>query len=224
MNSLVFRGIPDKRVFEEAVAAARKWHDGEIILSTWEGAEEAIDASIVDKLILTRDPGPLKEYRNPSLIHATRQIVAAHHGVREATGTNTLLLRTDCIPHSSLFKFIEERSAGDCHLFKNKMVCGNIMTIHPDYRGFPPHEIIWRVGDWFQCGTTEDVYRFTDIVDEFEKHKNTGYGLEQIWVYSCFTKFKPECVSGKNWWEHLVGNFKIIDNESTGDLINARYV
>jgi hypothetical protein len=234
VNSIVFRGIPGDQ-FVEIIEAARNWHDGEIILSTWEDVE--VPADLVDKVIRDRDPGQVNNISNPSLIHARRQILAAFNGVSEASGDKVLLTRADIIHRAPLFDFVAKRDRAAKtfnKLFDHKVVCSNMMTLDPDTKYGAPRERYYRVSDWFQCGFREDVLKFVDIINEVERYKHSGCCLEQLWLISSLNKHSDDTIvpilieetlsTIKDSWRTLLTNFKVVDTRSTAKAENYRWL
>ena len=233
MNSIVFRGIPNDH-FEEIIFAARSWHDGEIILSTWNDVE--VDESLVDLVVRDGDPGPVLNILNPSLIHAHRQILAAYNGVLASEGKKVLLTRADIIHHKDIFDFVVPRKNEKTFnkIFDHKIVCGNMMTFDPDTNYGEPRERYYRVSDWFQCGYREDVFKFVDIKYEIERYKHSGCCLEQLWFISALNKHTDSVIEPLKlnaWlttvnenWKTILTNFKVIDTRSTAAADNYRWL
>jgi len=234
LNSVVFRGIPNEH-FEEIINTTRSWHDGEIILSTWDDVE--LDESLVDQVVRDEDPGPVLNIdQNPSLIHAHRQILAAYNGVTTSKGKKVLLTRADIIHRKDIFDFVVPRKNEKTFnkLFDHKIVCGNMMTFDSDTVYGEPRERYYRVSDWFQCGYREDVFKFVDVKYEIEKYKYSGCCLEQLWLISAINKhtdtvIKPLMID--EWlttvnesWKTILTNFKIIDTRSTAAADNYRWL
>jgi len=235
----VLRGIPNKN-FREIIDSIRSWHDGEIILSTWNEIE--IDESLVDQVVRTTDPGTVINFSNPSshparsLIHAHRQVLAAHNGICASNGEKILLTRADIIHRKNLFQFVEERKDKQVFnkLFENKVVCGNMMTFDPDTKYGASRDRYYRVCDWFQCGYRHDILKFVDIENEIEKYKNSGCCLEQLWFISALNKHTSHTIDpfsieeGNSTvlesWKTLLTNFKVIDTRSTAMADNLRWL
>jgi hypothetical protein len=234
VNSIVFRGIPGDQ-FTEIIKAARSWHDGEIILSTWEDAQ--VPSGLVDKIVRDDDPGQVYDIANPSLVHAHRQVLAAYNGVLAASGEKVLLTRADIIHRASLFDFVMERDASANvfnKLFSHKVVCSNMMTFDPDTKYGPPRDRYYRVCDWFQCGYREDILKFVDVKNEIEKYKHSGCCLEQLWFISSVNKHSENTIvpvlieetlsTINDSWKTLLTNFKVVDTRSTAKADNYRWL
>lgn len=217
MNSIVYRGVPHESFYSN-LAEVRKWHSGEVILSTWDDVD--VDGSMIDKVVRSKDPGENKDIGNPSLRFADRQILAARRGILESSGEKILLTRTDIRHPKDLFSSVKiHKDTSPYKVFSAPLVVGSIMSIDPDSGYGPKRDRYFRICDWFQWGYKEDLNKFTDVIEELNKNKHSGCCLEQLWFLSCFNKFnklqfdiskveshKDEC------WETILQNFKIINS------------
>ena len=220
MNSIVYRGIPHESFYSN-LAEVRRWHSGEVILSTWEDVD--VYGSMIDRVVRSKDPGENKDIGNPSLRFADRQILAARQGILEASGEKILLTRTDIRHPKDLFSSVEvSESTSSYRVFSASLVVGSIMSIDPDSGYGPERDRYFRMCDRFQWGYKKDLDKFTDVIEDLNKNKGSGCCLEQLWFLSCFNKFnkmqrgyfniskieshKDEC------WETILQNFKIINS------------
>lgn len=217
MNTVVYRGVPCKNFYNN-LKQLREWHDGEVILSTWHDVE--VDESMIDEVVRSEDPGEDTDIANPSLRFAKRQIVAANNGVLKAKGEKVLLTRTDILHKHNLFDLVRADNSGSPYgIFLNRLVVGSVMSIDPDSNLDPENERLYRICDWFQWGHKEDLIKFTDVLEELPKYKQTGCCLEQIWFLSCYNKYCQNKLDVSNitnhkekCWKIIIENFNIINS------------
>jgi hypothetical protein len=214
-KSIVFRGIP-ANTFSEALTSCRQWFNGEIVLSTWEG-EYIDDSWPIDKLVLSKDPGPTLGFSNPSLKFSTRQLTSALKGVEESTGDVVLLTRTDMSHSSDIFSFYEN----------NKILCGNMMTIDPDSH---LQEKYFRICDWFQLSNRTLISNFVDVMDMHFLYLNSGCCMEQIWNISFLNevfgyRINPYDLTPfrDRYWNILTKHYNIMNTISTLNSVNLNW-
>jgi hypothetical protein len=227
-NSIVIRG----KLFDRTPMvfnSIKRWFDGEIILSTWKHEDVKQYYKLVDKLILTEDPGPgpVQQFK--------RQVVSFNEGIQKSTGNKTLVVRTDIICNKDIFKIYDtiiEKPNENFKLFNNKVLIGNMMTIDPDIGiiGEPAHSKYFRLCDWVQCGTTEDIKIFGNIITEMKNIKDTILCTEQLWflsvikqnLFNNLTVDKYEKILPFNW-DIMLNNFSVFNTKTTLNIENFNW-
>ena len=152
-----------QRYTVRAVESVRRVLPGaQIILSTWQGSDTS-DLDI-DKLVTSADPGPyvLKNPGYPDYVNnVNRQITSTLAGLRAATRSFAIKLRSDCeLLHDGLLNHWEEfphRSA-NLKVFSSRIVCGELFTRDPRIISY-----LFHPADIFQFGRREDLMLFWDV-------------------------------------------------------------
>lgn len=227
-NTILVRG----RLFEKTplvIKTIKKWFDGEIILSTWEHEDTNTYNKIVDKIVLTKDPGqgPIQQFK--------RQLVSYNEGIKHANGENTLCIRSDILCNENVFMAydnIKKTPKENFKLFNSKILIGNMMSIDPDIgvSGEPEHLKYFRLCDWFQCGQTEDIKKFSNIISEVDNIKDTNLCTEQLWLLlivkqNLFNNLdinKFESIIKFNW-DIILNNFEIKNTRSSLKIENFNW-
>lgn len=228
MLSIVIRGKIFPNITQKVVDSIRSWHQGELILSTWNNQE--VNLTGIDTIILSDDPGsgPVQQ--------ANRQLLSYLRGLQACSNDLVLVTRSDIIHNSDIQKFFYNKDdrLEKFSIFKEKVVVSNMMTInplksHPDVPTFISK--LFRVCDWFQLGLKEDLFKWVDALDTFETYKNSGLCTEQLWFTSLIKKYKDSSFPIENIVErskevlpYIISNFRIIDMKSTGNAINLNWV
>ncbi len=234
MNSVVFRGLPAeisnyKGGFNHVLRTLRRWHDGEVILSTWENACLDFDRKMIDKLVLSVDPGPngVRHHRNTN-----RQLTLAVAGVQVVTGKKTLLTRTDIRHGKNLFEIHGQDDVKHAHM-GSRVVIPCLGTMWPDYRNvrgdFLRHRPVkqrvrftrqkWSIpfgfSDLYQCGLTQDVKNFAsqEVKDIVKGMRWSTRSIEQLWWVSYLNTFKGYKLNpndlernARQYWDVMVKN------------------
>lgn len=222
MNSVVFRGLTTetsghRNGFDSCLKTIRKWHDGEIIVSTWDSDPLLFDKKMIDTLVLSKDPGwtgkvfgweDSEEMRNwpekggANHVNTIRQLTLANAGVKASTGKNTLLTRTDFRHGKNLFN-IQEKDP-------NKIIIPCVGTIWPDFKNLqkkflrkrPRKEMVrfskkerscpFHFSDLFQCGTTENIKNWAsnEVMSNVISNIWTCRSIEQLWSCSYLNGFR----------------------------------
>ncbi len=153
MNSVVFRGLTSeisgyKNGFNDVLKTVRRWHDGEIIVSTWDNDILDFDKKMIDTLVLSKDPGSTgqvfgwiddEEMQNwpekggANHINTIRQLTLAEAGAKAITGKKALLTRTDIRHGKNLFE-IHERDDVTYARNGKRLIVPCVGTIWPDFR------------------------------------------------------------------------------------------
>lgn len=229
-KSIVYRGsviFPKhpKNFLKDSIEGVRKWFDGEIIVSTWKGQEShLININDIDKIILTDDPGfgPIQQIN--------RQVISYTKGIEVSTGDEILVTRTDMCHDINIFDYLylNTNKNKNLNVFNHKLVTGNMMTISPY-----SNEVVrdFRISDWFQCGTKEDIYKWGDIMGVLSLENI--YGLEcteQIWSLCVLKKMFGNDIDLKNIsnikrfsWDYIINNFDIYNTKTTLKTINMNW-
>jgi hypothetical protein len=227
-NTVLIRG----KLFDKTplvISSIRKWFNGEIILSTWKHEDIDKYRKDVDKIILTEDPGegPVQQFK--------RQLVSYNEGINHSTGVKTLVIRTDIICNSDVFEIhdqIQQKPKENFKLFNNKVLIGNMMTIDPDIGvvGEPIYSRYFRICDWFQCGYTEDIIKFSKVISEVDKIKNTILCTEQLWylivikqnLFNNLNIDKFEQILSFNW-DIMLNNFIVYNTKTKLNIENFNW-
>ncbi|WP_205950334.1 WavE lipopolysaccharide synthesis family protein [Pantoea stewartii] len=137
----------------------------EILISTWEGEKISYLKSIVDKIIMSKDPGTLPGLKfDDKLNNVNRLIVSSQAGVTAAKGKIIVKLRSDLkFFLNDIVNFyrseIDKYSSISPDTFGNKVICSNLFTLDPVFVERMPYHI----GDWIQIGEAEDIKRMWNI-------------------------------------------------------------
>ncbi len=226
-NSVIIRG----KIFEHTqsvVDSIRSWFDGELILSTWE--EQEIKILNIDKLIVQKDPGsgPVQQ--------SARQYYSYKAGLDAASNGVVMVTRSDIVHHKNLFQYYKTMNEYDqkFKIFDNRIVVSNMMTINPekDHPHIPTEkDKYFRVCDWFQVGSKQDLYKWCDVYDIFQEYKHSNLCTEQLWMCGFIKKNHFPMFDINNmmkykflFWDYLMNNFQIIDMKTTGSSINMNWV
>lgn len=234
MNSVVFRGqlFRDSgktsiNQFDKVLRSVRDWHDGEVILSTWDDQPMDFDQKMVDVVITTKDVGQDELRCYPFKRNCKRQTTLANLGAEAATGDKILLTRTDMIHKKNIFN----------QVIPNKLTIPVLLSMDPDYRGpfkNRKHENIknpyfyiseactrlFHPSDLFQCGFALDVKRWAskEVAASVLKNMQSFCCIEQLWCISYLNIFKGYEIDffdleshHDQRWSALVDNFEIKD-------------
>jgi hypothetical protein len=234
MNSVVFRGQLFRgsgktsiNQFDKVLRSVRDWHDGEVILSTWDDQPMDFDQKMVDVVITTKDVGQDELRCYPFKRNCKRQTTLANLGAEAATGDKILLTRTDMIHKENIFN----------QVIPNKLTIPVLLSMDPDYRGpfkNRKHENIknpyfyiseactrlFHPSDLFQCGFALDVKRWAskEVAASVLKNMQSFCCIEQLWCISYLNIFKGYEIDffdleshHDQRWSALVDNFEIKD-------------
>jgi len=229
-RSIIYRGslFFDKRpeiFIKHSIESARKWFDGEIIVSTWKHHEKhllGIDG--IDKVILTEDPGsgPIQQMN--------RQLTSYMKGVENSNGDEILVTRSDIAHDKNIFDFLYKNTKKNniFNIFKNKIVVGNMMTISPSSNEKIKH---FRINDWFHCGTKEDIFQLGDIKNTLLEQNTNGMDCtEQAWSLCLIKKYIDKNLNFQNFEEfyknslnYMVNNFDIYNTKTSLGVTNYNW-
>ena len=226
MNSVVMRGLVNNRTVA-VIESIRKWHDGEIILSTWDGDLPELP---VDKLVLSKNPGKVHIH------NVRRQITLAKAGVDEAKGEKILLTRTDVMHTVNCFESVEE----------GKIALLDFYAINPDFdfssvrrtikqQFVPQHRAFFKVSDFVQWGYAQEIKDWTsqkvkDLMFNYSKRYTFPTTVEQMWCVS-FLQQRGYDVSIEKLpdshdlrWSALIENFMFMTHREMGvSILKKKY-
>ena len=212
---LIYNNYGTENFLKNTIVKLRKWFDGEVIVSTWKGEEEhlhGIDG--IDKIVYTDDPGP------GPVQHIKRQVLSYINGVKESSGDEILVSRTDISYDEDIFKYLNTLKQNDnsFKVFDERIITGNMMTIFPDNGTEEPSH--FRVCDWFQLGNRNDILKWGDIYEMITDVK--GICTEQIWSLSVLKKNYDDKINindisniNQYGWDYILNNFRILNMKST---------
>ena len=128
--------------------------DAELILSTWNNQNTTgLDADIIVK---SEDPGGGISWDNPVIYHAAnRQIVGVYAGLKNATRTYALKIRTDMYFENVNFLNYMNKYEKRCEkykILKERVLLSTSFALNPRRDPKPFHP-----SDWFFFGLTEDL-------------------------------------------------------------------
>lgn len=227
MNSVVIRGLVNIHT-PAVIDSIRKWHDGEIILSTWDGDLPELP---VDKLVLSKDPGKAHVH------NVRRQITLAKAGVDVAKGEKILLTRTDAMHTVNCFDSIED----------GKITLLDFYVINPDFdfssfghgirRQFiPQHKAFFKITDFVQWGYAQEIKDWTSQkVKDLMFHYSRRFGfplssIEQMWCvsflqqrgYDASIEKLSDCHDLR--WSALIENFMLMSHYEMGvNILKKKY-
>jgi hypothetical protein len=230
-RSIVFRGslFFEKRpenFLQKSIDLVRSWFDGEIVVSTWKHQKEYVEGITgYDKIIFSEDPG------SGPIQHIYRQVTSHINGVKECSGNEILVTRTDMSFGEDIFKNLYKNKAKNdlLKIFNTKLIIGNMMTISPESNEEVKH---FRINDWFQCGTKEDVYKMGDVIDIL---LNSDFShidcTEQVWTLAVIKKYYFPELNFKDFqklkefsWDYILNNLDIYNTKSSLKGINFNWI
>lgn len=147
---------PERQLTRQCVEAVRKlWPAGEVILSTWRGADAT--GLGVDRVVENDDPGatPINDGQLKAVFNnLNRQIVSTQGGLAQATRPFALKLRTDCLLRRAPDFAALDRAprAAAWRIFGAPILTLNLHTCHPLRR-----PVLGFVSDIFHAGRLADV-------------------------------------------------------------------
>lgn len=226
-KSVVIRGKIFSNHTQACIDSIRKWHKGELVLSTWKNQELTIHG--VDKIVLNDDPGP------GPVQQSNRQIISYSEGLKHCENDLIFVTRSDIVHEKDMFQFFGNLKKYDnkFKIFTERLVISNMMTIdphlnHPDVVG--DINKYFRVCDWFQVGLKKDLEKWSSVKDIFETYKNTGLCTEQLWLTGLIKKHYSDSFDIKNilkfkfmFWQLLINNFHIINMKTNAQAINLNW-
>jgi hypothetical protein len=231
MNSVVLRGsicysTHPVSYIQDSIRSIRSWHDGEVIVSTWEGQEQFLkNVGGIDKIIISKDPGP------GPIQHLRRQVISYENGINAAIGKKALVTRTDFVHHSNIFEHLDSEPLSLDHRFKifqSRLVIGNMMCIDPRSAEIPN---TFRLSDWFQAGNIEDIKNWGCVSHLIDTLDYSHFGCtEKAWFILFLIKNNISAISLRNtssidanYWDFILNNFIIKNTKSTLQSSNQNW-
>ena len=210
--------------------------DSEIILSTWES--ENFDASLVDKVIRSKDPGATfatVDCTRP--FNLNRQIISSKNGIDIATKKYVLKCRSDLYFESDNFlkcwdKF--PKTQEEFRVFKHKVIIPSLYTIEAESNGKVSHFTPFHISDWCCFGLKEDIQLLFDIPvinqEEFSHYflynkKIKDYPI--LWLNHRLWQFPPEQYFGLALAKKKFPNITMsntLDNEKISYEFNCKFL
>ena len=219
LNSVILRGIVTSSTFD-VIRSIKRWHDGEIILSTWEGDLPVLP---VDKIVLSKDPGKCHVH------NVKRQITLAKAGVDAAEGEKVLLTRTDVMHAVDCFENIKD----------GKITLLDFFTINPDFyfcpleygvqsQCTPQHRAFFKITDFVQWGYASEIKAWAsqsvkDLLFQYaETYPYPESTVEQMWCVA-FLSQRGYDISIESLleaydlrWTALTDNFVLMSHHDMG--------
>tara|TARA_R110000751_G_scaffold87321_3_gene173167 strand:- start:7848 stop:8657 length:810 start_codon:yes stop_codon:yes gene_type:complete len=233
MNSVVIRGLVNGDTLG-IIHAIREWHDGEIILSTYDVSGDYCQDMPIDKLVLSKDPGI------SHLHNVKRQISLANAGVIEAKGEKILLTRTDILHRKNCFESVE----------RDKITLLDFYGINPDFicpdgipegikcQFIPRHRTYFKTTDFVQWGYAKEIMDWTSsyvkgLMYQYADNRAFEYPvttIEQMWCVAYLNRRGYEIDLEYLWnshylrWDALMDNFLIVNhNEMDISILKPIY-
>jgi hypothetical protein len=226
-GSLSYERHPQNFI-NEIVESIREWFPDELIISTWEGQEKYLDNNLpIDKIVLTKDPGPgpVQQWK--------RQAISYQQGIEASSGDLIMVTRSDIVHKKDLFQYLNlyPNYTDDLKVFSKKLIVANMMTIRPDSDEYPN---CFRVSDWVQVGNREDIFIWSNILQsilELDETKLTSMNCtETLWFLSVLKNKFGDLIdiydsSNINYlaWEAIVNNFIVLDTRTTMESWNRNW-
>jgi len=239
-NTVLIRGgiAFDKRptsFITQTIPNMRNWFDGELVVCTWKGQEQYIEGleKLIDKVIFVDDPmlGFIQSFN--------RQLVSYEEGLKHCSGDLVMVCRADFDVLQNpfgLWDTIPQQNNGLMRVFENRVIAGNMMTIHP--KKTDSQTSFFRISDWLQIGKKTDLQKWAGILntakslykqatglDSINTHeyKTESYGSEQVWMISLIHQYLTREITLQNYttfpielvWAAIVNNFYIMNTRST---------
>jgi len=138
--------------------------DAKIILSTW--PNQHLSGLDFDELVISEDPGPnIRSFHrdgSPAYFNNNRQIVSTLAGLRLASTSYAIKLRSDNLLTGNQFVSIQNRYSHRCEsqkIFRERVVVSNVFT-RKYAKGF---KVAFHLSDFFYYGLTNDLLAIWDL-------------------------------------------------------------
>ena len=189
--SVVVQGAISKEETPKCLKSVRKiLPDAEVILSTWEGSDVSALEGLYDVLLLNKDPGAgiiFKTETTTKYNNVNRQIVSTKEGLKKATRTYAMKIRSDSILSSSDFlKYFDLYPKTDekYKVFNHKILAATVATRFgfDDYiegNRIKPIKLAFHVSDWWFFGLKEDLIKYFDTELVKEPEFSSYYKLDE---------------------------------------------
>lgn len=220
----------------------------EIILSTWDG-EDTPDLSLIDHLVVTKQPAPLVEPLG-NANNVARQMISTLKGIQRSTRPYVLKMRADHILlNDNICVWPEPTSEfGEFAFLSRKIVVTSLFL-----RNHLKVPFLFHISDLIQFGTKDDMARFwgsdlPEVESLLQGRKSTrirlfgGFSgntsfretpeqtLVRLWLaregvnislsYPCCTSYELFAL----WERVLVANFQLLDYSGAGVVYPPRFL
>jgi hypothetical protein len=151
---------PERKTLLALESIRRVLPDAEIILSTWKGA--VVTGLPYDVLVESEDPGSFPR-GDGSRYNVNRQIVSTREGLKRATRSRALKLRTDCqLLHEGFLRYFARfpRRAARHRYFFERIVGCELFFRNPAETHLP---LLFHIGDIALFGRTDDMLSLWDV-------------------------------------------------------------
>lgn len=170
--SIVIQGglTTDLRAVSNCIRSAREsFPDSEIVVSTfdvWAPKEDKLAAIGADRVVVSKDPGPLKSGNSGRIDNTNRMIASSFAGLINCSRPIALKLRSDSIvTHGNIIPLWDEVRHFDSKfhrsgkVFKSRIIASSIFS-----RRYYNPEVLspYHVSDWQFFGWTDDILRYFD--------------------------------------------------------------
>ena len=163
-----------------------------------------------------------------------RQIVSYKNGLESANGEVILVTRSDMVHYTDPFYFFGKLQNKNeiFRIFEERIVIGNMMTIHPDRNcpGETNEQRYFRMNDWFQVGLKIDLEKWCNVLDIVEQNLSANICTEQFWFAGCLKKYFDDSIDLNNLqkyknflWLSIVNNFRVLNTKSTLKAVNKNW-
>ena len=233
--SVVVQGAINKDETQKCLKSVRHFlPDAEIILSTWAGSDVSKLEGLYDVLLLNKDPGAGYYYNNENGVkynNINRQLYSTQEGLKKATRTYALKLRSDNILSSNkVLKYFDFYSKRDekYSLFKHKIIVSTVFSKFAlnDYilsNNIPEIKLNFLISDWWFLGLKEDLELYFDVPLVKEPDFSSYYKLEEnknkfnpyLLFEESYVQFAPEQYFAIKCFEKKFDDIKI---EHSGEI------
>ena len=238
--SVIVQGAINKEETPKCLKSVRKFlPNAEIILSTWEGSDVSALDGLYDILLLNKDPGAAYYYKNENgskLNNLNRQLFSTQEGLKKASRTYAMKIRSDIILNSDAFlKYFDCYPKRDekYSLFKHKILTSSICSrfVYNDYvigNRIPEIKMAFHISDWWLLGLKEDIdlYFSAPLVKEpnfsdyYKREENKDKFNPYIFLEECYLQYAPEQYFAVKCFER---NFDDIKIEHAGDITDEKF-
>lgn len=189
--SVIVQGAINKEETPKCLKSVRNvLPKAEIILSTWEGSDVSFLEGLYDVLLLNKDPGAGYYYKTETSVkynNLNRQLVSTQEGLKKATRSYAMKIRSDIILTSDKFlKYFNTYPKRDENykLFKNKILTSTVCARfgfrdYAEGNRIKSVNIAFHPSDWWFFGLKEDLITYFDVDLVKEPEFSSYYKLEE---------------------------------------------
>ena len=240
--SIVVQGAINKIETEKCLKSIKKFlPDAQVILSTWEGSDVSFLEGLYDILILNKDPGAGYYYETESDVkynNLNRQLVSTQNGLKKASRTYAMKIRSDIIFNSDKFlSFFDSFPVRNPQfsLFNHKILTSAAYSkfLHNDFIGknFTDFKLLFHISDWWFFGLKEDLQMYFDVPLVKEPEFSNYYNLEEnknkfnpFNMAVCYLQFPPEQYFAVKCFEkHVEKHVENLNIEHSGDTSDEKF-